>query len=88
MMPRRPRNSPCGTGPSQAKLLGAHRFGEGGKVDLRGEVGFARRLQRIGVAVAADRLQRVAEARLGVAVVDEERGRGCADCGEPAGEPC
>ena len=41
---------------------------------MRGEVGFARRGERVGEAMVPDRLQRVAGTALGVAVVDKERG--------------
>ena len=41
---------------------------------MRGEVDVARRLQRIGEGLPADRLQGVADGAFGVAVVDDQRG--------------
>ena len=53
----------------------AHAFGalgEGFEVDMRGEVGVARRAKRIGEGMSGDRLQRVAQAEFGMAVVDDQ----------------
>ena len=44
-----------------------------GEIDVRGHVGFARCGQRVVIFVGAHRLQRVAGARLGAAVVDDQR---------------
>ena len=60
--------------------------GEGSKVDLQRQVCFTRRGERVGVAMRGDGLQRVAEARPVVTVVDEETGAGRTDGCQFAGE--
>ncbi len=59
-----------------------HGCGNGGEVDLRRQVIRARGVQRVGIAVGGDGLQRVAIARLRVTVVDEQRSEGRAEAGE------
>src|SRR5262245_1804786 len=57
--------------------LSPHAFGgerQRLKVDVSGKVDRARRHQRIGVGMRADRLQRVAGGAFGMAIVDHQRG--------------
>ena len=65
-----------------ARAGAPRRLRKRGKIDLRGEIGFARIDQRIGELVMPHRLQGVAEARLRVAVVDHER-RAAVRCDAP-----
>jgi hypothetical protein len=58
-------------GDLEARLAGCAR--KGAEVDVRGEIGFARMRQRIGVGVAADGLQGLAGLRRGVALVYREQ---------------
>ena len=58
--------------PVAGEPMAARRGGERREIHLCGEVGLAGRAQRIVVAVAAYRLQRIAEPRLRVTVVDEQ----------------
>ena len=53
----------------------AHAFGalrQRLEIDMGGQIGLARRAQRIGEGMSGDRLQRVAQAELGVAIVDDQ----------------
>ena len=68
------------------KAARPHRRREGGEIHLRGEVGFAGRLQGISMAMGLHRLQRVAEAGSCVAVVDEEGREGRAERRQFVGE--
>ena len=61
-------------GAVHGSALGAGAAGERGEIDMRGEVRFARRGERVGEGMAAHRLQGVAGRCLGVAVVDDQRG--------------
>ena len=72
-MPSRLRNSPCVTGPCTRAptILGGAR--QRLEIDMGGDVGLARRLQRIGEAVAGDRLEGVAGIAAQMAVVDDQR---------------
>ena len=81
-MPSVPRNSACDTGPSQASPRPVMACGEGCEVDLRRQVGLAGRGKRVVVAMGADRLQRIAERRRDVSVVDEECGEWLPERGE------
>ena len=72
-MPSARRNAPCVTGPCTAAPSARRRRGELREIDMDGEVGRAGLGERIGIGVAAHRLQRVAEGRTLVAVVDDER---------------
>ena len=76
-MPRRRRNVAL---PNRAVDARAHAFGalrQRLEIDVRGEVGLARRAQRIGEGMPGDRLQCFAQAVSGVAVVDDQRRAVC-----------
>ena len=59
--------------PPGAGAGGARRGGEGGEVDMGGEIGLAGRRQHRMRLVPADRLQRFAAGAREIAVIDEER---------------
>ena len=91
-MPRVPRNSAWDTGPSQASPWLVMACAKAAKSTCAVRSDFAGRGERIVVAMGADRLQRIAERRRDVTIVDEEcselipeRGRAFAPSREGAG---
>ena len=73
-MPRRAEELRLRDRPVAREAPLCHGRGEGCEIDLRRQVRLARRRKRILVAMGAHRLQRIAQPRHGVAVVDEQRG--------------
>lgn len=71
-------------GPVHRRALGARRAGERSEIDVKRQVGFARAAQRIGEAMACQRLEGIAETGPVVPVIDGEEG--AAPCGEAPGE--
>src|SRR5262245_9845521 len=71
-IPRLRRNAAWSSGPkTRAPALSGLR--QRLKIDMRGEVDAAWRLQRVGVGMLADRLERVAGRAFGMTVVDHQR---------------
>ena len=64
---------PAGSARARARPARCAQVATAGEIDLRGQIGLARILQRVGERVAAHGLQGVAERAFGMAVVDDQR---------------
>ena len=72
-MPSARSHAPCVTGPWTHRALGLRPLGQRREIDMRGQVALARFVERIGIGVAAHRLQRVADRGAFIAIVDDQR---------------
>ena len=61
--------------PIAGEAAALHRVSHGREVDLCGEVGLPWGAQGIVITVGRDRLQRIAQSRLRMTVIDEQRGK-------------
>ena len=80
--------APCSTGPKTLHPGCPRSVAERLEIDMGSEIALAGRLERIGISMAMERLQRIPGAASHRAVIDDQRGAAlrCDPCGQPGGD--